>query len=407
METNRILDCIDSDALTQDALDFLKVKSETRQERDGTLFLADLLRREGFEPILDDVEPGRANVYSLLKGAGSGFAGRGSSLLFNGHLDTVAVGNCQPPAIQDGWLIGRGAEDMKGGLISMVHAVSALRKAGAPMAGDLWFTAVIGHEDPKGRKEGPRRLIHHLRTGKIKADAIIIGEGPCAIWNASLGMTIFTVSIGSARGSIHTIKVPYTENPARWLGELLRDFDRLEQSFCAAAQHFLCGRERINVGSVLGGDYYNRLPTPIVVTGTWRWNENKTFGDIEQQLRQICNSLAQASGLSFDVSFNATREPFHTPDDHPVILALQKAGLAASGNAPETIGMAIVGDATFYVNEGRIPTVYYGPAYETAHSDNERVPIAQLVHCAKVYALAAAIFCGARSGTASPCGSTQ
>jgi acetylornithine deacetylase/succinyl-diaminopimelate desuccinylase-like protein len=94
------------------------------------------------------------------------------------------------------------------------------------------------------------------------------------------------------------------------------------------------------------------------------------------------------------VSFNATREPFETPEAHPVVKALQAAGEIAFGRSPETVGMALVGDASLYVNEGGIPAVYFGPAYETAHSDHERVSITQLTHCAKVYALAAAIFCG-------------
>ena len=56
--------------------------------------------------------------------------------------------------------------------------------------------------------------------------------------------------------------------------------------------------------------------------------------------------------------------------------------------------MGLVGDANLYANDGGVPTVYYGPAHETAHSDGERVSAAQLGRCARVYALAAAGFCG-------------
>jgi acetylornithine deacetylase/succinyl-diaminopimelate desuccinylase-like protein len=56
--------------------------------------------------------------------------------------------------------------------------------------------------------------------------------------------------------------------------------------------------------------------------------------------------------------------------------------------------MALVGDANLYANEGGVPTVYYGPAHETAHSDLERVSAAQLTHCAQVYALTALRYCG-------------
>jgi acetylornithine deacetylase/succinyl-diaminopimelate desuccinylase-like protein len=258
----------------------------------------------------------------------------------------------------------------------------------------LWVTGVIGHEDPNGKKEGPRRLIQRLNGGKIRADAIVIGEGPCAIWKASLGATLFTVTITSPRGSIHNLQVPYAENPASWAADLLMQFKHMEEEFSGAIPHPLCGRERINIGIVSGGDYYNRVPTPLIITGTWRWQTGKTQKDVLARLRQMCQQLAEQSKLQFEVSFNATREPFETPDEHPVVSALQSAGQIVSGKAPELIGLGLVGDGSLYANEGHVPAVYYGPAYETAHSNHERVSIAQLEHCAKVYALAAANFCG-------------
>ena len=86
------------------------------------------------------------------------------------------------------------------------------------------------------------------------------------------------------------------------------------------------------------------------------------------ELQAICERLAKESGLEFRVSFEGQREPFETPRDHPLVRALEKAGESATGRAPEVIGMALVGDANLYVNETGIPAVYYGPAYETAHS---------------------------------------
>ncbi len=394
MEMDRVFDYINPEAIGRDTLDFVKVKSETGQEQEGCLFFADLLRREGFEVSLDEVEPERHNVYALMRSR-SPQSSRRPSLMFNGHIDTIPVGRSAAPAAQGDWVIGRGTEDMKGGLVSMTHAVSALRKAGVELGGDVWITGVIGHEAPAGKKEGPKRLIEHLRSGKMRADAIIIGEGPCAIWSASLGSTIFTVTISSELGPIHTIKVLYSANPARWLGELLVEFERLERRFAEVAPHPLCGRERVNVGIVSAGDYPNRLPTTCTVTGTWRWQPGKTQAVVRAELEAICGKLAMRSGLKVEPSFEeAAREPFETPRSHPVILALQEGGRIAAGAAPEVIGMGLVGDANFYANDAGVPTVYYGPAHQTAHSDEERVSVAQLTHCAKVYAAAALNYCG-------------
>ena len=93
------------------------------------LFYADLLRREGFEVSLDEIERDRCNVYALAQNRASRSL-KEPSLVLNGHIDTIPIGQSAAPATEGDWVIGRGAEDMKGGLVCMAHAASALRKAG-------------------------------------------------------------------------------------------------------------------------------------------------------------------------------------------------------------------------------------------------------------------------------------
>ena len=91
----------------------------------------------------------------------------------------------------------------------------------------------------------------------------------------------------------------------------------------------------------------------------------------------------------------AAREPFDTPAGHAIVRAFEQAGRRISGAPPQRIGMPLVGDANLFANEARVPTGYFGPAHETAHSDYEKVSIGRLAHCARMYALAAIEFCGA------------
>ena len=94
MHLERILAHIAPEAIAKDTLAFVQVKSETGSEGPGSIFLADLLRREGFDPVLDEVAPGRPNVYARV----AGVENRGRSLLFNGHTDTIPTGR---PAFLD------------------------------------------------------------------------------------------------------------------------------------------------------------------------------------------------------------------------------------------------------------------------------------------------------------------
>jgi acetylornithine deacetylase/succinyl-diaminopimelate desuccinylase-like protein len=388
-----IFEHLDASAIARDVLEFVRVPSETGADERGTRYLADLFRRNGFSAEVDEISPGMANVYSLIEGAAPG----APALLINGHTDTIPIGDSDPPAIDGDWVIGRGTEDMKGGLVAMVHAAAALRKAGVRLAGNLWLSGVADHEAPEGKKRGPRRLIEHLRSGRIAVDGIVIVEGPAAIWSASLGSTIFTVTIESRRGRIHTVKVPYFENPALYAGRLLVELEKLERAFAQEPPHPLCGHERINIGIVAAGDYFNRLPTPAVVTGTWRWTPGKTHSDVEAQLSEICRTLSTEMALEHSLLFEGTREPFETPRDHPLMQALLAGGSAAMPQPPEVIGMALVGDANLYANEAGVPVAYYGPAHETAHSDHERVSISSLMNCARLYAATAIQFCGVAS----------
>src|SRR5579859_8020035 len=76
-----VLQQIDAQAVARDTLAFIEVKSETGQEGPGSVFLADLLRREGFDVTFDEVESGRPNIYAHIRGTENG----GRSLLLNGH----------------------------------------------------------------------------------------------------------------------------------------------------------------------------------------------------------------------------------------------------------------------------------------------------------------------------------
>jgi acetylornithine deacetylase/succinyl-diaminopimelate desuccinylase-like protein len=149
------------------------------------------------------------------------------------------------------------------------------------------------------------------------------------------------------------------------------------------------------VGIVRAGDWFNRLPVELEITGTRRWMPGMTRHEVVSHFEQVCAGIGRSGDLDFEVELSNDREPFETPADHPLVKAIRDAGEAASGSRPDIVGMALTGDANLYANEGRTSPAYYGPGYETAHSDRERVSLSRVTHCALVYALSAARFCGA------------
>ena len=92
---------------------------------------------------------GKRNVVATWPGSRSG----GRSLILNGHVDVVPPANealwTSPPfnpRRAGDWLYGRGAGDMKAGLVAMTGAVRALRRAGIRLAGDVQLQSVVEEE---------------------------------------------------------------------------------------------------------------------------------------------------------------------------------------------------------------------------------------------------------------------
>ena len=77
----------------------------------------------------------------------------GKSLILNGHIDVVPQGpedkwsrSPWDAEVRDGWMYGRGAGDMKAGLIANLFAFDAVRRAGFDLTGRVHLQSVVEEE---------------------------------------------------------------------------------------------------------------------------------------------------------------------------------------------------------------------------------------------------------------------
>ncbi|HEV2066345.1 MAG TPA: M20/M25/M40 family metallo-hydrolase, partial [Thermomicrobiales bacterium] len=95
-----------------------------------------------------DVWDNRPNIVGKLPGTGGG-----RSLMIQGHVDTVDPGDPELwthgpwGEIVDGRVYGRGAADMKSGIVIYLAALDALRATGTRLQGDLLLAASSGVEN--------------------------------------------------------------------------------------------------------------------------------------------------------------------------------------------------------------------------------------------------------------------
>jgi len=128
--------------------EIIRYPSVLGEEKDAQMYFSSILKKLSFdvdmwEPSTEDMKinpdflaaredyKGSPNVAGTLKGKGGG-----RSILLNGHIDVVPGGdndwNDSPWSgkLEDGKIYGRGACDMKGGIIANVMAVKAIMDSG-------------------------------------------------------------------------------------------------------------------------------------------------------------------------------------------------------------------------------------------------------------------------------------
>jgi acetylornithine deacetylase/succinyl-diaminopimelate desuccinylase-like protein len=113
-------------------------------------YVASLLRETGVEPMILALDPARPNLVARL-------AGRGAAppLLLYGHVDVVTTADqswTHPPFAADeaaGFIWGRGALDMKGGVAMLVAAFLRARVEGSDLPGDV-ILALVSDEESDG-----------------------------------------------------------------------------------------------------------------------------------------------------------------------------------------------------------------------------------------------------------------
>ncbi len=110
-------------------------------------WLKAVLAREGIEAEVFEPRRGKANLFARLKGDGSA-----RPLILLNHMDVVLASpeywKVDPflGAVQDGYLWGRGALDMKGEAITQLLSLLTLKRAGVPLKRDVIFLATADEE---------------------------------------------------------------------------------------------------------------------------------------------------------------------------------------------------------------------------------------------------------------------
>ena len=347
--------------------------------------LAATLDAWGFRVALQESAPNRPNVVARIGRPG------GRTLMFNGHIDTVAVDGMThapfDPVITDGRLYGRGSCDMKGGVAAMCAA--AVHAADAGLDGEIIVAAVT---DEEWQSAGTNALI----ASGVRADAAIVTEPTrLAIGPAHRGFAwaVVTVHGVAAHGSRYDVGV----DANTMAGLVLAELDEYQRVVLPQRTHPLLGRGSFHAARVSGGQGLSTYSALCGLEFERRTLPGETGERFAAELRDACARVAARDPrFRADVEVTFAQAANDVAVDAPIVQALARSVEAIDGAPPEIEGLSYWTDAALLSAAG-IPAICYGPGdIRLAHSATEWVPVNEIQRATAVLAEAALAWCGVR-----------
>ena len=377
-------------------------KPETGEgEAAAAAWVAERCRAIGLETVVEEAAPGRPNVIARYR------MGAGKTLMFEGHTDVVTEGDPalwrDPPfsaTIREGRIYGRGANDMKAGVVCALTAIEAIVRSGVQLNGTLLLGAVC---DEEGHMIGIKHFVEQGWADDV--DAAIVCEPEenhlCVCQKGVMWLHVVVHGV-MAHGAMPRTGVNSAYPMARFL-DLLHSYE-------------------MAVIAEFGGDPFLGFPsiTPTILLSPPRGagepqknvmpGATETLLDIrlipgqdpEKIIFEIETLLRTALGgdpqLHYTFDVVEVRHPTLTDPDHPIVTALAEAFTDLTGAPPVYGGVPGSTDGTILNARKQIPIVTCGPGdiYIPHHVD-EWVSIDEIKTAVRMYVLAAMRYLGVQA----------
>ena len=378
--------------------DLIRIPSPSTQEGRVAERLAEEMRRVGFAEVFTDRI---GNVVGRVGGGG------GKVLFYEGHMDTVGIGDpnswLRDPfgaEIEGGVLYGLGASDMKGGLAAMVYGAKALLDAGVELAGELYVVGVVQEEPCEGL--GVRVLIEEEG---IKPDFVVLGEATdLQISRGQRGRMEMRVAVHGR--SCHASTPERGKNAIYEAAKLVFGVELLALQL---PRDPLLGQGSIAVTQIeSAAASRNAIPDMC----TLYIDRRLTLGETEAKALAEIESIIVREGVRAQVEVSEYRatsytgyrcqaKEFYPPwaldEDHPLVQATARAIRKTLGYRPRMGTWAFSTDGVYTMGVAGIPTVGFGPGEERfAHTVDDQIRLADVFAAARVYAQLAVEILGAR-----------
>jgi succinyl-diaminopimelate desuccinylase len=354
---------------------------------DGALGVsAEALRDTGFaveRPVFS--APGTPDIGNLYARIGRR---DGPCLVFAGHTDVVPPGDEAAwrhdpfgAVIEEGWLYGRGAVDMKGAVAAMLAATRAfVSERGSDFGGSIAFLLTGDEEGPA--VNGTVKLLDWAAERGERFDHCVLGEptNPNVLGEMAKigrrGSLTGRLTVHGRQG--HVAYPQLAANPIPVLARMVAALS--DQPLDEGTQHF--GASNLEWTTVDTGN-----PATNVVPGQVRAVFNIRFNDLwspETLAAAIRARLERAAaGTPYEIVFDPTNSVAFLTEPSAFVELVTEAVEAECGRRPILSTTGGTSDARFI--KSYCPVVEFGLVGQTMHAVDERVAIEDLHRLAAVY----------------------
>ncbi len=360
---------------------------------------ADLAAHPGFSPPLVDYA-GRDNVVALHTPRQQ----RGRSLLLQGHVDVVPEGAADmwgsppyEPVIRNGRMYGRGAGDMKAGIVSYLMAFRAMQLAGLQPAAPVQMHAVIEEECT-----GNGALAAMLAMPKT--DAVIIpepGPGLDALYTAEVGVVWAWVTVSGRPAHVRDMQAGVNAiEAANIIAAAFKEYEaemnraeRIHPAF-RGINHPV----NVNLGTIQGGEWNSSVATRarigMRVGVMMGYTAQQTRADIERLVAKAAEH-ERLRGAQVKLEFKGFMADPCVFDTGAEIVQLARRSYAeVTGGALRDYPATGLTDGRHFVLYQDTPVACFGPDAVDIHGIDENVGIDSFHGITRTIALTMAEWCG-------------
>ena len=367
------------------AKELIKFPSITPIDSGVMRFLEKKLKKLGFKTkILKFKEKGFQPVKNLYAKLGT----KGPNFCYAGHLDVVPPGNIKDwttnpfkPSIKKGYLIGRGANDMKSSIAAFISAVSTFLSKNKKFNGSI--SMLITGDEEGDAVNGTKKVVKFLKKKKEKINFCLVGEPT----NPNLlGEMIKIGRRGSLTGKLivfglqgHVAYPHRANNPSTIIVKILKElkdikFDKGTKDF----QPTNLEVTKININNTAD----NIIPATAEATFNLRFNNKHSSKSLKNRLNKILKKITKKHKSKFKIEYRVSGEAFITKPNKTTFM-IQDVIKKITKIKPKLSTTGGTSDLRFI--KTMCPGLEFGLVGKTMHKIDEAVSLKDLKNLTKIY----------------------